>query len=231
MAKASLIAWGSAALICAAFVPAAPAQEPSPAAPLIASPAAQEQQQRYALQRQDVIVISLPLSPELNQTVTIQPDGYISLLSVGTVYVQGLTVPEVALAIKKAYANILHDPIVDVDLQDYQKPHFTVSGQVGKPGQYEMRSDITVSEALAVAGGMTMLTAKTQVFVLHRVSNGWAQVTQVDLKSISRGKKLEQDVLVQPGDMIYVPEKFITNFRKYVPYSINFGGYAQSPLL
>ena len=231
MAKASLISWGSAALIYAVFVSAALAQEPSPSAPLIAPLAAQELTQRYALQRQDVIGISFPLSPELNQTVTIQPDGYISLQSVGTVYMQGLTVPEAALAIKKAYANILHDPIVDVDLQDYQKPHFTVSGQVGKPGQYEIRSDITISEALAVAGGMTMLTAKTQVFVLHRVSKGWAEVKQVDLKSISRGKKLEQDVLVQPGDMIYVPEKFITNFRKYVPYSVNVGGYAQSPLL
>jgi polysaccharide export outer membrane protein len=231
MAKASLISWGSAALIYAVFVSAASAQEPSPSAPQIAPLAAQELTQRYALQRQDVIGISFPLSPELNQTVTIQPDGYISLQSVGTVYMQGLTVPEAALAIKKAYANILHDPIVDVDLQDYQKPHFTVSGQVGKPGQYEIRSDITISEALAVAGGMTMLTAKTQVFVLHRVSKGWAEVKQVDLKSISRGKKLEQDVLVQPGDMIYVPEKFITNFRKYVPYSVNVGGYAQSPLL
>ena len=214
----------------ATFVSAVPAQEPSPAAPLIAPFAAQEQQQRYALQRQDVIAISLPLSPELNQTVTIQPDGYISLQSVGTVYMEGLTVPQAALVIKKAYAKILQDPIVDVDLQDYQKPHFTVSGQVGKPGQYEMRSDITVSEALAVAGGMTMLTAKTQVFVLHRVSKGWAEVKQVDLKSISRGKKLEQDVLVQPGDMIYVPEKFITNFRKYVPYTFNLGTYAQTPL-
>lgn len=232
MARASLIARGSAAIIYAASISTAPAQQAAPAAkPIAPLSVAKEQQPRYALQSQDVVSVSFPLSPELNQTVTIQPDGYVSLQNAGSIYLKGLTVPEAAVAIKKAYTDILHDPIIDVDLQDYQRPHFTVSGQVGKPGQYEIRADITVSEALAVAGGMTMMTAKTQVFVLHRVSNGWAEVKQVDLRSISKGKKLEQDILVQPGDMIYVPEKFIANFRKYVPYTINAGTYAQTPLL
>lgn len=231
MRKTIPIAWVGSALIFAAWISDAPAQELHSASQPGLTLQAQEHQPRYALQRQDVIGITFPLSPELNQTVTIQPDGYISLQNAGSLYVQGLTVPEAALAIKRTYATILHDPIVDVDLQDYQKPHFTVTGQVGKPGQYEIRSDITVSEALAVAGGMTMATAKTQVFVLHRVSKGWAEVKQVDLRSISKGKRLEQDVLIQPGDMIYVPEKFIANFRKYVPYTFNAGTYAQTPVL
>lgn len=231
MARASLIALGGAALLFASLLSSAPAQELSTSGQSNSPVPTQEQKPRYAVQPQDVLGLTFPLSPELNQTLTIQPDGYISLQGVGSVYVQGLTVPEAAIAIRRAYGRILHDPIVDVDLQDYQKPHFTVSGQVGKPGQYEIRSDLTVSEALAVAGGMTMLTAKTQVFVLHRISKGWAEVKQVDLRSISKGQKLDQDVLVKPGDMIYVPEKFIANFRKYVPYMINAGTYVQTPLL
>ena len=186
---------------------------------------------RYVLQREDVLALAFPLSPELNQTVTIQPDGYINLQNAGSIYVQGLTVPELALAVKKAYTGILHDPIVNVDLMDFQKPFFTVSGQVAKPGQYELRTDITVAEAIAIAGGMTATTAKTQVFLFHRTSQNWYEVKKVNLKDILKGKHTEEDPMMKAGDMIYVPEKFISNFRKYVPYSFNAGSYlATAPL-
>jgi polysaccharide biosynthesis/export protein len=192
-------------------------------------PTLEQRHPRYVLQREDVLSLTFSLTPELNQTVKIQPDGYVDLRNAGGVYVQGLTVPELVEAIKKAYAGILHEPIVDVDLQDFQKPFFTVSGQVGKPGQYELRSDITVAEAIAVAGGMTMATAKTQVFLFHRSSKDWVEVKKVNLKDILGGKHVNEDPMIQPGDMVYVPEKFITNFRKYVPYSVSgvTGSYLQ----
>jgi len=183
-------------------------------------PALEERHPRYVLQREDVLLLTFPLTPELNQTVTVQPDGYINLQNAPSVYAQGLTAPELVLAIKKAYTGILNNPIVDVDIQDFQKPFFTVSGQVGKPGQYELRSDITIAEAIAVAGGMTMQTAKTQVFLFHRTSANWVEVRKVNLKDILSGKHVNEDATIQPGDMVYVPEKFIANFRKYVPYSL-----------
>lgn len=191
-------------------------------------PKLEERHPRYILQREDVLLVSFPLSTELNQTVAIQPDGYISLQNAGSVYAQGLTVPELVEAIKKAYGGILHDPVVNVDVQDFQKPLFTVSGQVGKPGQYELRSDLTVAEAIAVAGGMTMQTAKTQVFLFHRTSKDWVEVKKVNLRDVLKGKNVNEDAMVLPGDMIYVPEKFIANFRKYVPYTV--GGIAGSYL-
>lgn len=182
---------------------------------------------RYVLQRDDVIALTFPLSPELNQTLTVQPDGYINLQSAGSLYAQGLTAPELVSAVKKAYTGILHDPIVDVDLKDFQKPFFTVSGQVGKPGQYELRADITVFEALAMAGGMTMQTAKSQVFLFHRTSEEWYEVKKVNLSDVFHGKSPKEDSYIKPGDMIYVPENFITRFRKYVPYSLSSGTYLQ----
>jgi polysaccharide export outer membrane protein len=182
-------------------------------------PALQHRNPRYQVMRDDVIALSFPLSPELNQTVTIQPDGYITLQNAGSIFIQGMTVPEVAEAVKKAYLNILHDPIVGVDLKDFQRPFFLVSGQVGKPGRYDLREDTTVSEAIAVAGGF-LPTAKTQVFLYHRISPGWVQVKKLSLKDLLNGKNVNEDVQMQPGDMIFVPEKFITNFRKYVPYTV-----------
>jgi polysaccharide export outer membrane protein len=90
---------------------------------------------------------------------------------------------------------------------------------VGKPGQYDLRYDTTVSEAIAIAGGFTP-QAKTQVFLYHRISDGWVEVKKLNLKDILHGKNVNEDAVMKPGDMIFVPEKFITNFRKYVPYSV-----------
>jgi len=189
-------------------------------------PVPAERNPRYTIGRDDILSISFPLSPELNQKVTVQPDGFISLQSAGSIRVEGLTVPGLIEAIKKAYANILHDPIVDVDLADFQKPLFTVLGQVDKPGQYTLRSDITVTQAIAVAGGFAP-TAKTQVFLYRQVSANWAEVRELKLKDILNGKNISEDTHIRPGDMIFVPEKFIANFKKYVPYTIGFSPYTK----
>ena len=199
----------------------------SSGAPMDDRPVLQQRNPRYQVQRDDIMTITFALSPELNQTVTIQPDGYINLQNVGSLYVQGMTVPEVVEALKKTYSKTLHDPIIDVDLKDFQKPYFVAMGQVGKPGQYDLRYDMTVTEAIGVAGGFTS-GAKTQVFLYHRVSNEWAEVKELNIKQILQGKNINEDAHIMPGDMIFVPEKFITKFRKYVPYSFGTGYYTSA---
>jgi polysaccharide export outer membrane protein len=181
-------------------------------------PVLEQRHPRYQVQPLDVVSLTFPLSPEFDQgAVGVQPDGYINLLGAGSLYVKGMTVPEIEDAVKKAYVGTLHDPILEVDLVSYQEPFFLVSGQVGKPGQYDLRHDTTVSEAIAIAGGFAP-TAKTQVFLFHRTSANWVEVKELSLKDILHGKNVNEDVQLSPGDMIFVPEKFITNFRKYVPY-------------
>jgi polysaccharide biosynthesis/export protein len=192
-----------------------PAMNPSAAEHM----APTERNPRYKICRDDILLLSFPLSPELNQKVIVQPDGFITLQSAGSVHVEGLTLPGVVEAVKKAYSNTLHDPIVDADLADFQKPFFTVLGQVGKPGQYDLRYDITVTQAVAVAGGFAP-TAKTQVFLFRSVSSNWAEVRELKIKTILNGKNISEDAHLRPGDMIFVPEKAITKFRKYVPYGI-----------
>lgn len=182
-------------------------------------PALQQRNPRYRIMRDDILNLSFPISPEMNQTVTVQPDGYITLLSVGSLFVQGMTVPELTDALTKAYSKVLHDPLVEVDLKDFQKPFFVVTGQVAKPGQYDLRYDTTVSEAIAISGGL-LPTAKTQLLIYHRVSPGWMEVKKYNLKDFLNGKNVNEDAEVRPGDLIFIPEKTITNFRKYVPYTL-----------
>jgi polysaccharide biosynthesis/export protein len=203
-------------------------QAVTPVSSTTSEPRLEERYPRYKIQNQDTLLLSFPLSPELNQTVTVQPDGYVNLQTAGSLHIQGLTVPEVVEAVKKAYAGILNSPIVNVDLEDYQKPLFTVSGQVGKPGQYDLRTETTVAEAIAVAGGLSP-SAKTQVLLFHRTSADWFEVKKLNLKDVLNGKNPNEDPIVKPGDMIFVPEKFISNFRKYVPYSLNAGTYIPVP--
>lgn len=174
---------------------------------------------RYQVMRDDVLILSFPLTPEFNQTVTIEPDGYVTLIGAGSVYIEKMTVPEVVEALNKAYSKILRDPVINVDLKDFQKPFFIVLGQVGKPGQYDLRHDTTVSEAIAIAGSLTA-DSKTQIFLFHRVSSDWVEVKKLSLKDIMHGKNANEDVHLQPGDMIFVPNNFISNFKKYVPYSL-----------
>lgn len=185
-----------------------------------------ERNPRYRICRDDVLLLSFPLSPELNQKVMVQPDGFIALQNAGSIYVEGLTLPGVIEAVKKAYSKTLHDPIVDVDLADFQRPFFSVLGQVGKPGQYDLRHDITVTQAIAVAGGFTG-GAKTQVFLYRSVSANWAEVRELKIKEIFHGKNITEDAHLRPGDMIFVPEKAITKFQRYVPYTLGLNPYLQ----
>jgi polysaccharide export outer membrane protein len=204
---------------------ATPASTAGPQADALGNPTSshpdlQKRNPRYRVAASDTLSVTFPLSDELDQpTVMVQPDGYITLQGINNVYVQGLTVPEIVETLKKAYAGILHDPIITVDLVDFQRPFFLVSGQVGKPGQYDLRHDTTVSEAIAMAGGFAP-TAKTQVFLYHRVSSNWVEVKELKLNDILHGKNVNEDAQLSTGDMIFVPEKFITNFRKYVPYAL-----------
>jgi polysaccharide biosynthesis/export protein len=188
----------------------------------VTHPVPAERNPRYRIHRSDVLLISFALSPEYNQRVTVQPDGFITLQSAGSISILGLTVPQTVDAIKKAYGKTLHEPIVDVDLADFQKAYFVVTGQVTKPGQYDLRYDLTVTEAIALAGGF-MPTAKTHVYLYHRSGAVWVEAKELNLSDFLHGKNVGEDVGVRSGDMIFVPEKTITKVRKYVPYGIGVG--------
>jgi protein involved in polysaccharide export with SLBB domain len=183
-------------------------------------PTFQERHPRYQVMPSDILEVSFPLSTELNQIVTVQPDGFITLANLGSVYVQGQTTPQLVETLKKAYAKILHDPIIAVDLKNFQTPEYTIFGQVGRPGKYQLRRDTTISQAIAIGGGL-LPSAKYQAFLLRRVSasSDWMEVKKLNVKALVHGKDLSEDIQLQPDDMVYVPEAFIASFKRYIPYS------------
>lgn len=178
-----------------------------------------ERAPRYRLQRGDAFQLQFAYSPELDQVVTIQPDGYITLKSAGTIVAAGLTIPELSEAIKHAYAGILHDPVVTVDLKDFEKPFFIASGQVGKPGKYDLRADLTVTEGVAIAGGFTKASRHSQVVLFRPATDGMAEARLINVKKMLSSRDLSEDIHLRPGDMIFVPQNRISKIERYLPTS------------
>jgi polysaccharide export outer membrane protein len=172
---------------------------------------------RYRICLGDAFEVTFPYTPEFNQTVTVQPDGFITLSGIGAVHVAGKTVPEVNELIKQTSRTILHDPVVNIVLKDFEKPFFVASGEVAHPGKYELRSDITLAEAIAIAGGFTENSKHSSVFVFRRVANDWVQLKKVDVKKMLKTADLREDLHLQPGDMLFVPQNRYSKVKRYIP--------------
>ncbi len=174
---------------------------------------------RYKLEAGDIFDIGFELSPEFNQTVTVQPDGFITLRGVGDVHVAGETVPELTETLRTAYQKILHEPLISVTLKDFQKPYFIADGQVGHPGKYELRGDTTLTEAIAMAGGFQDSAKHSQVLLFRRVSDQWTSAQVFDVKKMENKRDLREDPLLHPGDMVFVPKNRLSKIKPWMPTS------------
>jgi len=173
---------------------------------------------QYRLGKGDVFDLEFPLTPEFNQQgVTVQPDGFVSLRNIGQVAVEGKTVPELTDSLRRSYAPILHDPTITVVLKDFEKPYFTATGQVGRPGRFELRGDVSLSQGLAMAGGLTMAARHSRVLLFRRRSGDWYEVKEVNVKHLLQARKTQEDLRLQSGDMIVVPTSNLGNIKRIVP--------------
>ena len=192
------------------------------------TPQFEVRQPRYQLRPGDSFDVSFELSPEFNQTVAVQPDGFITLRGVGDVHVAGQSVPELTNTLKKAYSAILNDPQIVVMLKDFEKPYFVADGQVAKPGKYEMRGNVTLTEAVAMAGGFTENAKHSQVLLFRRVNDQWVSAKVFNVKQMFKEGSLHEDPELKPGDMLVVPKNAISKIKPWLP-SYGMGAYAQLP--
>jgi polysaccharide export outer membrane protein len=176
---------------------------------------------RYQLCPGDVLDLHFEFTPEFNQTkVTVQPDGFAALTGVGDVHVGGLTVPELTKTLQSAYGKILAKPVITVMLQDFNKPYFIATGQVGKPGKYDLRANTTLIEAIGIAGGMNDTSKHSEVWVFHRLPDGTVQSKRVNVKQMLVAGRLNEDVSLQSGDTVYVPQNMASKIKNFISPSI-----------
>jgi polysaccharide export outer membrane protein len=180
-------------------------------------PTFQQRYSRYKLEFGDQFDVSFELSPEFNQTVTVQPDGYITLRGAGDVHVVGQTVPQLTETLKQAYGKILKDPVISVVLKDFEKPYFIADGQVGKPGKYELRGETTLTQAIAMAGGFNDAAKHSQVLLFRRVNSDWVSAKIINVKEMEKKGDLHEDPYLHPGDMLFVPKNRLSKVKPFLP--------------
>jgi polysaccharide export outer membrane protein len=184
---------------------------------------------RYKIAPGDSFDLNFELSPEFNQTaVSVQPDGFVTLRGVGDIKVQGETVPQLTETLRGAYSKILNSPIISVVLKDFEKPYFVADGQIGKPGKYDLRGDITLTQAIAIAGGFKDSSRHSQVLLFRRVSDEWMEAKIINVKQMEKSGNLKEDPLLHPGDMLFVPKSTLSKIDKFFP-SASMGSFFQMP--
>lgn len=194
-----------------------------------ATPQFHARDNRYRISAGDSFDLTFDLSPEFNQQgVTVQPDGFVTLRGVGDLKVEGQTVPELTSTLRTAYAKILHDPIISVVLKDFEKPYFIADGQVGKPGKYDLRGSVTLTEAIAIAGGFTDKARHSQVLLFRRVDDKWMEAKILNVKKMEKSGNLAEDPFLHPGDMLFVPKNTVSKIDRLIPVA-SMGSYFPIP--
>ncbi len=173
-------------------------------------------EERYTLNPGDVIDIQYRYTPEFNQTVTIQPDGYISLEIGGDMKVAGRSLMQVRTLILAKARERLASPELNVILKEFQKPFVVVAGEVVQPGKIEVREKVTALQAVLMAGGFKDSAKSSQILVFRKLNGDTAEVKTLNFKTLNRTSDLENDLTLQPGDMILVPRNRISKIERYV---------------
>ena len=187
----------------------------------------QSRSPRYKIAPGDSFDLTFDLSPEFNQTgVSVQPDGFVTLRGVGDIKVQGQTVPELTQILRTAYGKMLNAPMISVVLKNFEKPYFVADGQLGKPGKYDLRGDITLTQAIAIAGGFTDASKHSQVLLFRRVSDQWMEAKIINVKKMEKAGNLTEDPMLHPGDMLFVPKNTMSKIDHFFP-TASMGTYFQ----
>lgn len=173
-------------------------------------------EERYTLNPGDVIEIQYRYTPEFNQTVTIQPDGFISLEIGGDMKVSGRNVAQVRAMILAKARERLASPELNVILKEFQKPFVVVAGEVTQPGRIDMRDRMTAIQAVMMAGGFKESAKSSQILVYRKLNSDTAEVRMLNFKTLKRTSDLENDLTLQPGDMIMVPRDRLSKVERYV---------------
>lgn len=169
----------------------------------------------YRLGPEDVISINVFGQERYSRGgLIIPPSGRISLALIpGGIFVNGKTVEEVSEIIKQKYDEYIIDPQVTVSLEKASSYRYSIIGDIAQPGIRVMSHRMTVTEAIAEAGGVLPTGNRSNVVVLRRQPNGVLSPIAVNVSAIYKGKAADNTYLV-PGDQILVPGNKFKTFQK-----------------
>ncbi len=160
-------------------------------------------QTEYRIGREDVLEIVVWHEPELTRVMPVRPDGFIALPLAGEVQAAGKTPSELRAELNKALSPYVKDASVAVLVREINGPRFSVLGEVTKAGAYPLRGAVSVTQAIATAGGPNEF-AGDKVVWLRQKPDGKQERVNLSIKELVQGEA-EGALWVGPGDVLYVP--------------------------
>jgi polysaccharide export outer membrane protein len=160
----------------------------------------------FTIGPEDVLGILVWREADVSGDVTVRADGMVTLPLIRDVKAAGLTTNELAEQIQTSLREFITDASVTVVVRQMNSRKVFITGEVGKPGAFPLASTMTVMQLIAVAGGLTEFADANAIAVL-RVEDGRTSTLPFAYKDVVKGKKVEQNIVLRPGDTIVVPEK------------------------
>lgn len=175
----------------------------------------------YRVQVGDLLDVKLFLNPELNEEVVVRPDGMISTTLAEEIPAYNRTPAEISAALRDRYRNTLTDPQISVIVHTFAPNRVYVAGEVNNPGEFvTVGPNLTLSQAIARAGGVKLSAAQARVFVIRRGPDDKPQALQANYLDVISGKDPLSDVRLAQYDVVYVPRTGIyeayTFWNQYV---------------
>lgn len=175
----------------------------SPPASSNTVPSASATASQFVLGTADVIKINVWKNADLSQTVTIGPDGFISLPLLGDVHVAGMTPNQLAQDLNSRLSSYVVNAQVTVGIVEIRSRQVYVTGEVGKPGGYPLIVPISALQLIAQAGGLNTFANRKNILIL-RSSGGHLERLKFNYNSAVRGDP-KQNISLQAGDTVIVP--------------------------
>jgi polysaccharide export outer membrane protein len=158
----------------------------------------------YRLGPEDVVQVSVWKDEQLTREVVVRPDGVFSFPLVGDIQAEDRTVEEIRSDLVKRLTKYIPNPNVSVAVMKIVSYKVYVVGRVNKPGEYLVGHYTDVLQALSLAGGLTPFAAENDIKVMRRV-RGEQQTISFRYGDLRKGKDLEQNIILQRGDVVMVP--------------------------
>ncbi len=159
----------------------------------------------YAIGPEDVLGILFWRDTEMSGDVTVRPDGMITLPLLGDVRAVGLTPEALATHVEAAAGKLITEPNVTIVVRQINSRKVYITGEVTTGGSYPLSGPRTVMQLIALAGGLTEYADSKNITVMRTAADGQQQVFRFNYKDVARGKNLQQNILLKPGDTVVVP--------------------------
>jgi polysaccharide biosynthesis/export protein len=174
------------------------------------------QMSEYVIQPGDQLDVKFFYNPELNELLTVRPDGRITLQLAHEVKAAGLTPAQLTESLTNKYSKELANPGIAVIVRSFTSQKIYVDGEVNKPGVLNLSSSETVLQAIAEAGGWKNTARQGQVLIIRKAGEQKPLTIVVDLSDAIYGSDPTQDITLAPYDIVYVPKSIIANINQFV---------------